>query len=149
MIKISVQEEDFDHASEYQILQSDPRDGALVSFVGKVREHNQGNEVKGLTLEQYPQMTKLALMEIVEQAVERWQLNHVTVIHRVGRLYVGDQIVFVGVTSPHRQASFDAVQFIMDFLKNRAPFWKKEHCVNGDVWVKANEKDKLALTRWG
>ena len=136
-------------AHEYQTLIVDAKsEGAVVTFTGLVRDLNQGNQVTSLTLEHYPGMTEKSLAEIVEQAKTRWPLGKVRLIHRVGELALADQIVFVGVTSKHREAAFDACQFIMDFLKNRAPFWKKEVTEQGEKWVEFNEKDKLAADRW-
>lgn len=146
---IAVQQTDFDVAYEYQQLRQDNRaDGAIVFFSGLVREMNQGSDVTGLFLEHYPGMTLKSLEKIVEQAKQRWPLNRVRLIHRVGQLHVSDQIVFVGVSSSHREAAFEACHFIMDFLKNRAPFWKKETTSKGDVWVQALEKDQTALEKW-
>lgn len=146
---ISVQTEDFSMADEYQQLVKDnSQDGAVVTFVGSVRDFNQGNHVKGLMLEHYPGMTEKSLADIVNQAKMRWPINNVRLIHRVGQLMLGEQIVFVGVTSQHREAAFEATQFIMDFLKNKAPFWKKEITSVGEKWVDFNEKDKLAAARW-
>lgn len=146
---ISVQYDDFEFAKEYQNLVNDnSTDGAVVCFVGLVRDFNQGNMVHGLSLEHYPGMTEKALMDIVNQAQLKWQLGRVRVIHRIGDLDLGDQIVFVGVTSRHREAAFEANQFIMDFLKNNAPFWKKERTQNGERWVEAEIKDKQAQQRW-
>jgi molybdopterin synthase catalytic subunit len=93
-------------------------------------------------------MTEKALQDIVDQAKSRWPINRVRVIHRIGQLYLGDQIVYVAVSGKHREAAFDACRFIMDFLKNRAPFWKKETTTQGDVWVEALEKDKTAMDKW-
>ncbi len=146
---ISVQQQDFDVAAEYaDLIANNATDGAVVCFSGLVRDFNQGNQVHGLTLEHYPGMTEKALTEIVEQAKSRWPLGKVRVIHRIGNLDLGDQIVFVGVTSKHREAAFEANQFIMDFLKNRAPFWKKERTTSGERWVEAEDKDKKAQARW-
>ncbi len=146
---ITVQEQDFDVAEEYsQLMRDNVTDGAVVFFVGLVRDFNQGNMVHGLSLEHYPGMTEKALLDIVMEAKQRWPLGKVRVIHRVGDLDLGDQIVFVGVTSKHREAAFEANQFIMDFLKNRAPFWKKERTNSGERWVEAEDKDKKAQQRW-
>lgn len=146
---ISVQRQDFDFATEYrELIQDNTNDGAVVCFVGLVRDFNQGNSVHGLTLEHYPGMTEKALLDIVTQAKSRWPLGKVKVIHRVGNLDLGEQIVFVGVTSQHREAAFEANQFIMDFLKNKAPFWKKERITSGERWVEAEAKDKQAEQRW-
>lgn len=147
---IRVQEADFDINAEYQAMREDNRDdGAIVFFVGQVREMNQGSEVTGLFLEHYPAMTEKSLQDIVEQARERWpMLSRIRLIHRVGQLHITDQIVFVAVSSSHREAAFDACHFIMDFLKNRAPFWKKETLKQGERWVEALQKDKDALDKW-
>ena len=146
---IVVQQADFDVAHEYAELRNDNRsDGAVVFFTGLVREMNQGSQVSGLTLEHYPGMTEKALQQIVTDACNRWPVNRVRLIHRVGTLTISDQIVFVGVSSSHREAAFDACYYIMDYLKNRAPFWKKEVTSNGERWVEALEKDKQALDKW-
>jgi len=147
---IRVQEADFDINAEYQAMREDNRDdGAIVFFVGQVREMNQGSQVTGLYLEHYPAMTEKSLQDIVEQARERWPiLNRIRLIHRVGQLHITDQIVFVAVSSSHREAAFDACHFIMDYLKNRAPFWKKETLKQGERWVEALQKDKDALDKW-
>jgi len=146
---ISVQEADFDIAHEYAELRKDNRsDGAVVFFTGLVREMSQGDSVSGMSLEHYPGMTEKALQQIVEDACERWPLHRVRLIHRVGTLRVSDQIVFVGVSAAHREAAFAACHFIMDFLKNRAPFWKKEVTPAGERWVDAQEKDLRALEKW-
>ncbi|MCB2384999.1 molybdopterin synthase catalytic subunit MoaE [Thalassolituus alkanivorans] len=146
---IAVQQADFDVAHEYAELRNDNRsDGAVVFFTGLVREMNQGAQVSGLTLEHYPGMTEKALQQIVADASTRWPINRVRLIHRVGALAISDQIVFVGVSSSHREAAFDACYYIMDYLKNRAPFWKKEVTSQGDRWVEALDKDKQALDKW-
>lgn len=146
---ISVQLEDFDVGAETKRLMADNvQDGALVTFVGLVRDFNQGNSVLGLSLEHYPGMTEKSLETIVSEAKSRWPLGRVRVIHRIGDLDLGDQIVFVGVTSKHREASFQAAEFIMDYLKNRAPFWKKERTTEGERWVEAEQKDKTAEEKW-
>ena len=146
---IAVQQADFDVAHEYAELRNDNRsDGAVVFFTGLVREMNQGSQVSGLTLEHYPGMTEKALQQIVADACSRWPVNRVRLIHRVGTLAISDQIVFVGVSSSHREAAFDACYYIMDYLKNRAPFWKKEVTSDGERWVEALDKDKQALDKW-
>ena len=146
---IEVQEADFNIQDEYDAMRSDNQeDGAIVFFTGLVRDFNQGKDVTGLFLEHYPAMTEKALGKIVEEAKERWPINRVRLIHRVGQLYLADQIVFVAVSSKHREAAFDACRFIMDYLKNRAPFWKKETTTQGDVWVEALEKDQTAMEKW-
>ncbi|NTS76204.1 molybdopterin synthase catalytic subunit MoaE [Catenovulum sp. SM1970] len=146
---ISVQTQDFSLAEEYQALtQGNQTDGAVVTFVGLVRDFNQGNQVLGLSLEHYPGMTEKALAKIVQQARAKWDLGRVRLIHRVGDLHLSEQIVFVGVSSKHRKDAFDAAEFIMDYLKNDAPFWKKELTDKGPVWVAFNDKDKAAKAQW-
>ncbi|PJG59740.1 molybdopterin synthase catalytic subunit MoaE [Aeromonas cavernicola] len=147
--RILVQREDFSLADEYARLASRADTGAVVTFVGKVRDFNQGEEVKGLALEHYPGMTEKALVEIVQEARERWPLQECTLIHRIGELWLGDQIVLVAVSSAHREAAFEACHFIMDFLKTRAPFWKKELTAEGEQrWVAAKVSDEAAAARW-
>ncbi|WP_199189316.1 MULTISPECIES: molybdopterin synthase catalytic subunit MoaE [unclassified Photobacterium] len=145
---ISVQFDDFSVADEYEKLAEGTEAGAVVTFIGKVRDFNQGDAVTGLSLEHYPGMTEKSLQEIVDQAHQRWPLLKTRVIHRVGDLALGDQIVFVGVTSAHRGAAFEACEFIMDFLKTRAPFWKKEQTPEQSRWVDARETDTSAAERW-
>ena len=138
----------FDMAEAYRWLAACDEDGAVVTFTGKVRNHNLGADVAALTLEHYPGMTEKALQEIVDAARERWPLQRVTVIHRVGELFPGDEIVLVGVTSAHRGSAFSAAEFIMDYLKTRAPFWKREATEQGDRWVDARDSDHQAAERW-
>jgi molybdopterin synthase catalytic subunit len=146
---INVQTQDFDFAHEYQKLRnSSNSDGALVTFVGLVRDLNLQQSVSGLFLEHYPAMTNKVLTQIVEQARRKWQLGSVSVIHRVGQLNVSDQIVFVGVTSQHRQSAYHANEFIMDFLKTQAPFWKKETTEQGDKWIEAKSSDTKKTEDW-
>ncbi|KLV10758.1 molybdopterin synthase catalytic subunit MoaE [Photobacterium ganghwense] len=145
---ISVQFEDFSVAEEYALLAEGTDAGAVVTFIGKVRDFNQGDSVTGLSLEHYPGMTEKSLAEIVDKARTRWPLLKVRVIHRVGDLNLGDQIVFVGVTSAHRGAAFEACEFIMDYLKTQAPFWKKEQTQEASRWVDARETDTNAAKRW-
>ncbi len=149
MDAVLIQNADFDFAYEYQsLLDNNNKDGAVVCFVGLVRDYNQGHKVSGLTLEHYPGMTEKALRDIVIKAKKRWPVGQVRVIHRIGELKLSEQIVFVGVTSKHREAAFAANQFIMDYLKNDAPFWKKEQTNKGDRWVEAEKKDLDAKNRW-
>ncbi len=122
--------------------------GAVVGFVGYVRDYNDGNVVAAMTLEHYPGMTEKALAGIVEQAKERWPLLGVEIVHRVGHLQPGEPIVFVGTASSHRQAAFDACNFIMDYLKTRAPFWKREDTPDGARWVDGRDSDQAAAQRW-
>ncbi|MGB3609222.1 MAG: molybdopterin synthase catalytic subunit MoaE [Cellvibrio sp.] len=146
---ISVQTADFDVAGEYAALTAGDVDaGAVVLFVGRVRELNLARQVTGLLLEHYPGMTEKALEEILAEARSRWQLIRCRIIHRIGRLTLGDQIVLVGVTSPHREQAFAAAEFLMDYLKTRAPFWKKEMTSDGEFWVDAQEKDEVSAQRW-
>lgn len=144
MMEVSVQAADFDAGAEIAALSSGDA-GAVASFVGLVRHDG---EVAAMALEHYPGMTEAALADIVAQAKSRWQLQGVRVIHRVGRLLPGENIVFVGVASAHRQDAFAACEFIMDYLKTRAPFWKKEETPAGGRWVDARESDDRAAERW-
>jgi molybdopterin synthase catalytic subunit len=146
---IRIQEADFDLTTEIKALRKDdPRVGAVVTFVGTVRDVNEGSQVKGMTLEHYPGMTEKALEDIITQAKSRWDLYQTLVIHRVGPLLPEDQIVLVAVTSAHRGEAFAACEFIMDYLKTAAPFWKKEETPEGARWVDARVTDDAAITRW-
>ena len=146
---IRIQEGDFDLSAEIAALRKgDPRVGAVVSFLGTVRDMNDGSQVKGMTLEHYPGMTEKALQEILDQAKARWDIYQTLVIHRVGPLLPEDQIVLVAVTSAHRGEAFAACEFIMDYLKTAAPFWKKEDTPEGARWVDARVSDDVALARW-
>ena len=144
---VRVQTEDFDVGVESRALQADSV-GAIALFVGTVRGLSSDNGVTAMTLEHYPGMTESELERIETEARTRWPLEDVTIIHRVGRLEAGDQIVLVGAASPHRQAAFDAAQFIMDFLKTDAPFWKAEERGDETSWVDARESDIAARDRW-
>ncbi|WP_281743096.1 molybdopterin synthase catalytic subunit MoaE [Polynucleobacter yangtzensis] len=146
---IRVQESDFDLSAEIAALRKgDPRVGAVVSFLGTVRDMNDGSEVRGMTLEHYPGMTEKALQEILDQAKARWDIYQTLVIHRVGPLLPEDQIVLVAVTSAHRGEAFAACEFIMDYLKTAAPFWKKEDTPEGARWVDSRVTDEAAMARW-
>ena len=146
---IRVQENDFDVSAEIAALRKgDPRVGAVVTFLGTVRDLNDGSQVKEMTLEHYPGMTEKALEEIVAQAKSRWDIYQALVIHRVGPLLPEDQIVLVAVTSAHRGEAFAACEFIMDYLKTAAPFWKKEETSEGGRWVDARVSDETAIARW-
>ena len=148
-MKISVQLEDFDAGREMAAVRAgNPKVGAVASFVGVVRDVNDGAGVATLTLEHYPGMTEKALNGIVEQARSRWEVLDCTVIHRYGTLQPTDQIVFVAVASGHRGDAFAACEFIMDFLKTQAPFWKKEETPEGVRWVEAKATDDSAAGRW-
>lgn len=154
MIRIDVQADDFTVADEYQRLQqASSAAGAIAVFVGLVRDHNLGDRVSQLHLEHYPGMTERAITEFAEMAAQRWPLLDITVIHRVGTLRVQDQIVFVGVSSAHRDAAFAACDCLMDYLKSQAPFWKKERWQTDDGawcerWIEPEEKDRQSLQRW-
>ena len=149
MFKILVQSEDFSLGAEVDALRcGNAGIGAIASFVGLVRDSNDGAGVSTLTLEHYPAMTKKALADIVEQARTRWKVIDATVIHRVGELKPTDQIVLVVVASGHRGDAFLACEFIMDYLKTRAPFWKKESTPQGERWVEARASDDTASSRW-
>ena len=146
---IRIQEQDFDLTTEVKALrEGDPRVGAVVTFVGTVRDMNDGSPVKGMTLEHYPGMTERSLGEIIQQARGRWDLYKTLVIHRIGPLLPEDQIVLVAVTSAHRGEAFAACEFIMDYLKTAAPFWKKEDTPEGSKWVDARVTDDAAMARW-
>lgn len=146
---IRIQEDDFNLSAEIAALRKgDPRVGAVVTFLGTVRDMNDGSEVKGMTLEHYPGMTEKSLQEIVDQAKGRWDIYQSLVIHRVGPLLPEDQIVLVAVTSAHRGEAFAACEFIMDYLKTAAPFWKKEDTPKGARWVDARVTDDAAKARW-
>lgn len=146
---ISIQVADFDAGAEIASLRAASAEtGAVATFIGVVSDKNDGSNVTGLQLEHYPGMTEKSIATIIEQAQQRWPLLGVRVIHRVGNLAVRDQIVFVGVSSRHRGAAFSACEFIMDFLKTRAPFWKKEATSSGSRWVDARASDDAAAQRW-
>lgn len=145
---IRIQCEDFDVGEELARLRDNPKVGALVSFSGVVRDFNEGRNVSQMTLEHYPGMTEKAIEEIVVEAKRRWDVLDVTVIHRVGRLVPMDQIVFVAVASAHRSDAFGACEFVMDYLKTRAPFWKKEMRTDGAHWVDCRLGDAEAARRW-
>jgi len=149
MARVRVQAEDFDVGRELEALTRGRKDvGGLASFVGLVRDANDGHAIKGMTLEHYPGMTEKALEDICAQADARWRLLDIVVIHRVGSLVPGDRIVLVGVASAHRGEAFEACEFIMDYLKTRAPFWKREDTPGGSRWVEARTSDDKAAERW-
>jgi molybdopterin synthase catalytic subunit len=146
---IRVQEADFDAGRELEALTRGRRDvGAVASFIGLVRDLNDGRAIHGMTLEHYPGMTERALEDICRQAQARWDILDTLVIHRVGALAPGDRIVLVGVSSAHRGEAFEACEFIMDYLKTRAPFWKKEATPEGERWVESRDSDDIAAQRW-
>ncbi|HZX31979.1 MAG TPA: molybdopterin synthase catalytic subunit MoaE [Rhodocyclaceae bacterium] len=147
---VRVQEADFDLGREIAALRAgDARVGAVASFLGLVRDMNEGSGISEMTLEHYPGMTEKALEKIVAEAKGRWDIYDALVIHRVGRLLPCDQIVLVAVTGAHRGEAFAACEFIMDYLKTRAPFWKREATPEGARWVDARESDDSAAARWG
>lgn len=147
---VSLQNSDFDIAAEIDALSSgDTGIGAVVTFTGLVRDMVNDERIVDMTLEHYPAMAQAELERIEEKANKRWPLNGTRIIHRFGTLKPGDRIVLVVTASSHRQAAFEAAEFIMDFLKTRAPFWKKEKLKQGDSgWVEAKDKDDTALERW-
>ena len=148
-MKIVVRSEAFDLGAEVDAMSRGRTDiGAVASFVGLARDMNEGSGVAAMTLEHYPGMTEKALGRLVEEAKSRWALLDVTVIHRIGRLLPGDPIVLVAVASSHRGEAFAACEFIMDYLKTRAPFWKKEETPAGERWVEARASDDAAAARW-
>ena len=146
---VRIQHEQFDVNAELARLRADPRVGAIPCFIGVERDLNDGDSVASMTLEHYPGMTEKALEGIVAQAHQRWDLYEALVVHRVGELRPTDPIVLVIVTSAHRGAAFAACEFIMDYLKTEAPFWKKEATPTGTRWVEARESDDAARERWG
>ncbi|MEW6766220.1 MAG: molybdopterin synthase catalytic subunit MoaE [Pseudomonadota bacterium] len=147
---VRIQTEDFDLGQEVTRLRAGkPGVGAVAVFLGTVRDINEGHAISTLELEHYPGMTERALEDIETKARARWALNDVLIIHRVGPLAPEDQIVLVAVTSRHRHAAFESCEYIMDYLKTRAPFWKKEDTPEGPRWVDARESDFDAAARWG
>lgn len=146
---IRIQEADFNVQDELDKFRKDcPKIGAICSFTGLVREFGDRTDLTGMFLEHYPGMTEKALQKIIDQAYDRWPIEQVSVIHRVGKLNLSDQIVFVGVSSAHREASFAACEFIMDYLKVDAPFWKKELTSSGENWVEEKSSDQRRAERW-
>ncbi|MFC2970717.1 molybdopterin synthase catalytic subunit MoaE [Azotobacter bryophylli] len=148
-MSIRVQTAAFDPGAELNALHAaDVGVGGVVGFVGYVRDFNEGREVGGLFLEHYPGMTEKALAKIADEAGRRWPLLNLEILHRIGRLEPGEPIVFVGCASAHRQAAFEACEFVMDYLKTRAPFWKKEDTGEGPRWVEGRDSDQEAAGRW-
>ena len=151
-IRIAVQEADFDLTAEIDAMCEGRADiGAVVSFSGLVRDITKaadGRPVTAMELEHYPGMTERSLRAIAEEACARWPLQAATVVHRVGPLLPGDRIVLAAAASPHRKAAFEAAEFLMDYLKTKAPFWKKETTPEGEAWVDAREEDDEAAARW-
>ena len=148
-MSVSVQQADFDVAAlQRELLAGAQQEGAVATFTGYVRVSNEQREVYTMELEHYPGMTENSIGDILLQATDRWPLFASSVVHRVGKLRPGDQIVWVGVSSAHREAAFSACEFIMDYLKTRAPFWKKELGPDGGHWVSAREHDAGRAVRW-
>jgi molybdopterin synthase catalytic subunit len=148
--RVTVQAEDFDLGTEVAALRAgDAGVGAVAAFVGTVRDRNEGLGVSSMELEHYPGMTEKAIEAMVDEALFRFDIRAVRVIHRIGLLQPQDQIVLVAVTSAHRGQAFQACEFLMDYLKTQAPFWKKEHTPEGARWVDARVSDDDALARWG
>ncbi|HZD27014.1 MAG TPA: molybdenum cofactor biosynthesis protein MoaE [Alphaproteobacteria bacterium] len=146
---IKVLREDFDPGRELEALCAGRRDiGGVCSFVGLVRERNDGSAVAAMTLEHYPGMTERQLQALEQEALERWPLDAVLILHRHGRLEPGERIMMCAAASAHRQAAFEACQFLMDWLKTKAPFWKLEEGPEGERWVEARESDDAAAARW-
>ncbi len=148
-VEVRVQEHEFDTGAEFGLLRADNHsDGATTIFVGSVRDFTSGDPVTALALEYYPGMTEKVLADIGQRALERWSLGRVRILHRVGQLVPGDDIVFVGVTAPHRQSALDACGYIIDLLKTEAPFWKKESGSGRARWVESRASDHEALEKW-
>ncbi|HWI82006.1 molybdenum cofactor biosynthesis protein MoaE [Ramlibacter sp.] len=148
--RVSIQTADFDLSQEVAALRAaDPRVGAVCAFVGTVRDRSDGAPVSSMELEHYPGMTEKAIESMIDEAHRRFDIHGARVIHRVGLLQPLDQIVLVAVTSAHRGESFQACEFLMDYLKTQAPFWKKEQTPQGARWVDARVSDDAALARWG
>ena len=148
--RVSVQQADFDLSAEVAALRAgDGGVGAMVAFVGTVRDRGAGQAISAMELEHYPGMTEAAIEAMIDEAFRRFELRAVRVVHRVGRLEAQDQIVLVAVSSAHRGQAFQGCEFLMDYLKTQAPFWKKEHTAEGARWVDARVADDDALARWG
>jgi len=148
--RVSIQTDDFDLGAEVAAVRAgDAGVGAVATFVGTVRDRNDGSAVSGMELEHYPGMTERAIEAMIDEARRRFDIRAARVVHRVGPLRPGDQIVLVAVTSAHRGQAFQACEFLMDYLKTQAPFWKKEATPEGARWVDARVADDAALARWG
>lgn len=148
-LSVAVQTEDFDLKTEHaNLVANDPGIGAVVAFIGMVRDLNLADDVVALELEHYPGMTEKSLLGIASQATKRWPLQAARIVHRVGKMYPGDQIVLVLTASAHRQAAYESNNFMMDFLKTEAPFWKKEWTPEGPRWIEARSSDESAASKW-
>lgn len=147
---VVIQTADFSVAQEYQALRdsNSGTTGAICTFVGLVREFGDRPDIQGMFLEHYPGMTEKCLHKLIDQAKANWNIHQAKVIHRVGTLHVDEQIVFVGVSSAHRADAFAACEYIMDYLKTDAPFWKKELCADGSIWVEAKDSDQARKLKW-
>ena len=145
--RIKIQYEDFNIEKENKFLTSF-NTGAIVNFVGIVREFEKNKKILSLHLEHYPKMTENEILKIVKEAELRWKINKAKVIHRIGKLLPNDNIVYIGISSAHRQDAFDATNFIMDWLKSKAPIWKQEKYEKVSLWVKERKQDKIALKKW-
>lgn len=147
---VAIQKEDFSIEEEYRLLRESNRDqtGAICTFTGLVREFGDRPDIIGMFLEHYPGMTENCLLQIIQQAKDKWDIHQVKVVHRVGSLNVSDQIVFVGVSSSHRSDAYAACEYIMDYLKTDAPFWKKEITKESSVWVEAKTSDQERKRKW-
>jgi molybdopterin synthase catalytic subunit len=149
-VRVSIQTQDFDLSTEVaRLREQDQRVGAICTFVGTVRDRNDGQSISTMELEHYPGMTEKSIEAMIDEAFKRFDIYAVRVIHRVGLLQPLDQIVLVAVTSAHRGESFQACEFLMDYLKTQAPFWKKEQTPDGARWVDARVSDDVALAKWG
>ncbi|MEH6583622.1 MAG: molybdopterin synthase catalytic subunit MoaE [Halioglobus sp.] len=148
-LSVVIQEAEFDIAALQQsLLRESHQEGAVATFTGYVRVNNDDRSVNSLELEHYPGMTEKSIGDILHEACDRWPVLAAGVVHRVGLLQPGDPIVWVGISSMHREAAFSACEFVMDYLKTRAPFWKKERGPEGDCWVDAREGDRSRADRW-
>lgn len=148
-LSVAVQSADFDLSREYTALLAQDRGiGAIVAFVGTVRDLNLADDVVALELEHYPGMTEKSLRKILDAATERWSLQGARIVHRIGKMYPGDQIVLVLTASAHRGDAYEANNFIMDYLKTEAPFWKKEWTPEGPRWIEARDSDDKAAAKW-
>jgi molybdopterin synthase catalytic subunit len=148
--RVRIQTADFDLSTEIAALRANqPAIGAVASFVGTVRDRNDGSGISAMELEHYPGMTESAIEAMIDDATQRFRILGARIVHRVGLLQPGDQIMMVAVASAHRVEAFQACEFLMDYLKTQAPFWKKEHTPQGARWVDARVADDAALARWG
>ena len=149
IINIKITKEDFEISLETSLLTNcNVKVGSVVSFLGLVRDLSKNNNLKFMEIEHYPNMSEKVLRELCQKAISRWDINGISLIHRVGKLYPGDNIVLLVVASAHRTEAFNASEYVMDFLKSEAPFWKKETTSNASVWIQASELDKQKQLQW-